>query len=225
MKRPRLLDAFCGAGGSTKGYQRAGFYVTGVDIKPQPHYCGDEFIRADALEYIREHGHEYDIIHASPPCQAYTGMRGLTLARFGTAPEHPDLVAATREVLMATKKPYVIENVQGSPVHTQFILCAASFGMNHLARHRHFESNVLLLGAPQCAHRQNVYTIGVYGERPDGRRVSYPHHRLVRVARSLAEAREEMGIAWMTWNEITQAIPPAYTEWIGHGLMSYLNST
>ena len=199
------------------GYHRAGFEVVGVDHCPQPRYPF-EFHRADALDFLSEHGAEFDVIHASPPCQAYTGMRRITLSRFGTAPEHPDLIAATRMALRATGRAYVIENVQGSPLYTLIILCGAALGLSHLARHRHFESNVLLF-APPCQHRRNEYTIGVYGSRPDGRRVSYRRHKLCRVANSLEEARVEMGIDWMTWDEITQAIPPVYTEYIGHQLM------
>lgn len=217
---PRLLDLFSGAGGGAVGYHRAGFEVVGIDHEPQPHFPF-EFHEADAFEFVREHGHEFSVIHASPPCQAFTGLRRVTIARFGHAPEHPDLIAATREALRETGKIYVIENVQNSPLITQIILCGASLGLPHLARHRHFESNLLLF-APPCSHRRNEYTIGVYGARPDGRRMSYPQHRLCRAANSLEEAREEMGIDWMTWAEITQAIPPAYTEYIGRQLMAAL---
>jgi len=219
---PKLLALFCGAGGDSVGYHRAGFKVVGVDHLPQPRYPF-EFHQADAFEYVREHGHKFDAIHAGPPCQKYTGMRRITLSRFGHAPEHPDLIAATREALQATGQVYVIENVQGSPLQTQIILCGASLGLPHIARHRHFESNVLLF-APKCTHRSNEYTIGVYGARPDGRRVSYRHHRLCRVANSLEEAQIEMGIDWMIWSEITQAIPPVYTEYIGKQLITYLTN-
>ncbi|MEA3339339.1 MAG: DNA cytosine methyltransferase [Chloroflexota bacterium] len=216
----RLLDLFCGAGGAAMGYHRAGFEVVGVDHLSQPHYPF-EFHQADALNFLSEHGAEFDVIHASPPCQAYTGLRNVTLSRFGTAPEHPDLIVATRAALRATGIVYVIENVQGSPLRTQIILCGAALGLPHLARHRHFESNLLLF-APPCQHRENEYTIGIYGSRPDGRRVSYRRHKLCRVADSLEEARAEMGIDWMTWAEITQAIPPVYTEYVGRQLMEAL---
>ena len=161
------------------GYHRAGFEVVGVDHCPQPRYPF-EFHRADALDFLSEHGAEFDVIHASPPCQAYTGLRNVTLSRFGDAPEHPDLIAATRAALRATADGtvYVIENVQGSSLYTQIILCGAALGLPHLARHRHFESNVLLF-APPCRHRENEYTIGVYGSRPDGRRVSYRRHKFI----------------------------------------------
>jgi DNA (cytosine-5)-methyltransferase 1 len=214
----KLLDLYCGAGGAAMGYHRAGFDVVGVDIAPQPHYPF-ELHQADALQYCEEYGGDYDVIHASPPCQKYTGLRRVTESRFGMCrTDPPDLISETRDALIATGKIYIIENVQGSPLETQFRLCGASFGLNHLARHRHFESNILILGAPRCRHYENDYTIGVYGARPDGRRLSYPEHRLCRCAKSIEEAREEMGVDWMDWDEITQAIPPAYTQWIGEQL-------
>jgi len=221
MKRPKGLDLFCGAGGCSKGYDEAGFDMTGVDIEPQPHYPY-QFFQADWARYLAEHWQEYDFIHASPPCQAYSGMRRITLARFGVAPEHPDLIALVRDKLGQTGKPFVIENVPGAPLHTQLVLCAAALGLPHLARHRHFESNILLMSGPPCQHRRNTYTIGIYGDRPDGRRVSYRQHRLVRVALSLDEARYEMGIDWMDWREITQAIPPVYTRFIGTQVLRHL---
>jgi len=223
MTKPRLLDLYCGAGGASAGYAQAGFNVTGVDHKPQPHYPF-EFHQADALEFLKNHSEPYSVIHASPPCQKYTGMRAITRARFGqirTNPNPPDLIAATRRALAATGKVWIIENVQGSPLRTGIILCGASFGLEHLARHRHFESNVLLFALP-CRHYSNSYTIGVYGSRPDARRVSYKGHRLCRIAASLKEARQVMGIHWMDWHEITQAVPPAYTRFIGHQLMQSL---
>lgn len=218
MKNPKLLDLFCKAGGGAVGYHRAGFDVTGVDNDPQPRYPF-RFYQADALEFVALYGHLFNVIHASPPCQLYSGFRAITIARFGSVKtDPPDLVDVTRQVLIETGKPWIIENVQGSPVLTQVIVCAASLGLPHLARHRHFESSVLLF-VPKCSHRKNEYTIGIYGARPDGRRVSYKHHRLVRVANSLDEASREMGIDWMEWHEITQAIPPAYTEYLGRQLI------
>jgi DNA (cytosine-5)-methyltransferase 1 len=219
----RLLDLFCGAGGAAMGYSRAGFTeIVGIDYRLQPHYPFT-FVLADAIKYVTEHGHEFDVIHASPPCQAYTGMRRLTISRFGSClTDHPDLISITRQALEVTRKIYIIENVQNSPLRTQIILCGVALGLPHLARHRHFESNVLLLGAPRCAHRLASYTIGVYGERADGRRVSYRHNRLTRIARSVEEARELMGIEWMDWDELRQAVPPVYTEWIGRKLLEIL---
>lgn len=150
-------------------------------------------------------------------------MRNITISRFGAAPEHPDLVDDTRRALRATGRHWIIENVQNSPIDTHIILCGVSLGLPELARHRHFESDLLLFAQP-CAHRSVPYTIGVYGDVPDGRRVSYPQFRLSRIAKGLPEASRVMGIDWMTWDEIKLAIPPAYTEYIGRQLLQQLEA-
>lgn len=221
--RPILLDLFCGAGGAAMGYHRAGFDVIGVDINPQPHYPF-EFHQADSFVYLENADlSRFAAIHASPPCQAYTRMRNITLARFGKVNiNHPDLIAATRSALIATGKPYIIENVTGSPLHTQIVICGASIGLPHMARHRHFECSILLPAPPPCQHYRESYTIGIYGSKPDGHRVSYRQNRLCRVANSIEEARDLMGIDWMDWDEIKNAIPPAYTEWIGNQLLQFV---
>ncbi len=221
--RPVILDLFCGAGGGAKGYHDAGFNVVGVDINPQPHYPY-EFHQNDALTYLETADlSRYILIHASPPCQKYTGMRNITMARFGKVnASHPDLIAAARSSLIATGKPYIIENVTRSPLYTQIVICGASIGLPHVARHRHFECSILLPAPPPCRHYREPYTIGVYGARPDGRRVSYRKNRLCRIANSLQEAQTLMGIDWMDWDEIKEAIPPTYTEFIGRQLVAIL---
>jgi DNA (cytosine-5)-methyltransferase 1 len=222
---PKLLDLFCGAGGAAKGYQRAGFYVVGVDIKPQSHYCGDEFVQCDALEYLVVHGHEYDAIHASPPCQAFTQMSAKYRGKGGVADSHPDLLTPTREELARYSCPWVIENVPGAKRHMRAtaILHGGMFGLG-VHRPRLFESNVLLM-APYG--KRTRLPIGVYGHRPDGRTLWHYRNNgdmkgkksVIRCARSIEEARRVMGIDWMGWDEIREAIPPAYTEWIGRQLM------
>ena len=225
MSRPRLLDLFCGAGGAAMGYHRAGFDVTGVDIKPQPHYPFS-FILGDALEYVREHGKEYDAIHASPPCQAYCDLR-----KMWNRIDHPDLVAPTRAALDVTARHYVIENVPGAPLRASVMLCGTMFNLGcdgaELWRHRYFETNFSLTLTAPCQHYQHRKVIGVYGGHGRDRR------RVVGVygsaggssARdgkqqfSTSERRQAMGIDWMTGAELSQAIPPAYTEWIGKQLM------
>src|SRR5687768_6327417 len=134
MTRPRLLDLFCGAGGCSKGYQRAGFDVVGVDINPQPRHCGDEFYQADALEVLRLliagetwQGYvlaDFAAVHASPPCQLYSTLRNAAADR-GSG--HPDLVAPTRELLEATRLPWVMENVPGAPMAPAIVLCGSMF--------------------------------------------------------------------------------------------------
>jgi C-5 cytosine-specific DNA methylase len=131
MSRPRLLDLFCGAGGAALGYQLAGFHVTGVDIAPQPHYCGDAFYQADAMTFPLD---GFDVVTASPPCQAYS-----TLGRFSPHVTYPDLYEPTRERLTASGLPWVIENVVGAPYRSGFILCGSMFGLR-VRRHRNFET-------------------------------------------------------------------------------------
>ena len=173
MKKPIILDAFCGAGGAAKGYQRAGFYVIGCDIKPQPHYCGDEFYQMDALDFIREFADRADIIHASPPCQRYSVM---TKGRWQDRIDgHPDLIAKTRELLIKSGKPYIIENVVGArkELINPVMLCGTMFkletkGGSQLRRHRYFEASFPVGLTPPCQHN-NGSAIGVYGggQNPD----------------------------------------------------------
>ncbi len=115
--KPKLLDLFSGAGGATRGYQLAGFYVTGVDIAPQPRYVGEVFVQGDALEYLAAHGHEFDAIHASPPCQSYSTLEAVNRGA-AYAEKYPKLVLPLRELLQGIGKPYVIENVPGAGLHT-----------------------------------------------------------------------------------------------------------
>ncbi len=214
--KPRLLDLFCGAGGATKGYQRAGFYVIGVDIKPQPNYCGDEFFQDDALTFPLDTASfpiepYVEVIHASPPCQRFSVMRALPNNR-----QHLDLIAPIRERLAATGLPWVIENVPGAPLRNPITLCGSMFGLRsnptrYLRRHRLFEINPPLLIVPQCQHRGAA--VGVYGHGSAG----WPGQRM-RTAKA-AEARVLMDMDWATRDSMSQAIPPAYTEWMGRQLL------
>lgn len=247
--KPRLLDLFCGAGGAAMGYHRAGFEVVGVDIKPQPNFPF-EFHQADALALVRdaslgcyhESAHsllagrlkaclgEFDAIHASPPCQAYSVLRR---ANIGT--EYPDLVEPTRALLEASGLPYIIENVPGAPLRTSVILCGSMFDLKakcedgtvrQLRRHRLFESNIHLW-QPECAHDGEA--IGVYGggrsprwtfekgatKDPYGRRGGYQG--------TMAEKSAAMDIDWMPGSRLSQAIPPAYTEYLGRQLLEHLS--
>src|ERR1700722_10533336 len=120
----RALDLYCGAGGATRGLQLAGFRVTGVDNAPQPHYCGDAFIQADALTLTLELLRGFDLLWSSPPCQAHTVLRNVHNAH-----KHEDLIERTRELLIASGRPYVIENVVGAPLHNPITLCGTSFGL------------------------------------------------------------------------------------------------
>jgi DNA (cytosine-5)-methyltransferase 1 len=210
MAKPRLLDLFCGAGGAGMGYHRAGFEVVGVDNRPMPRYPF-EFHKADALEYVAEHGHEFDVIHASPPCQAYSES---------TPPEfralHPDLIKPTQKALRETGKPYVIENVEMARAHlvNPLMLCGSMFGLK-IWRHRYFEICPIWLMSPMsCRHDFDPILISGQGSTPkrNGKRYKSP----------IAEKREAIKIDWMTVYEITEAIPPAYTEFIGRQLLQAL---
>jgi DNA (cytosine-5)-methyltransferase 1 len=210
MTKPRLLDLFCGAGGAGMGYHRAGFEVVGVDIRPMPRYPF-EFHQADALEYLREHGHEFDAIHASPPCQAYS-MAGTQWRVAGA--EYPDLVEPTREALKLTGKPYVIENVPGAPLINPVILNGALFGLR-VRRTRLFETSFampLVLIPPE---EKSNFRMG----RPvkEGDVITPVGH-----FSNVAYAQRQMQIDWMGQKELAQAIPPAYTEYIGKQIMQAL---
>ncbi len=215
MSRPRLLDLFCGAGGCSMGYHRAGFDVVGVDHKPQPRYPF-AFVQGDALEYLAAHGREFDAIHASPPCQRYSVLAAMHPER-----DYPDLLDPTRELLLSIGCPWVIENVETAPMESEMtlfgngvILCGSMFGLGvergYLRRHRCFETS-FPVDQPRCQH-QGV-AVGVYGHGGH----SGKHRMLYR-----KEASEAMRIDWMTRDEMTQAIPPAYTEWIGLRLRNAL---
>lgn len=209
---PRLLDLFCGAGGAAMGYHRAGFEVVGVDIKPQPHYPF-EFHQADAMTYPLD---GFDAIHASPPCQAFSDLRSMHNAK-----RHPDLLTPTRDRLVSAGLPYVIENVEGAPMRDYIVLCGGAFGLGsgdaELRRHRRFEIEPRPVLVPPCAHGQRQRVIGVYGGHGRDRRRSVSTQDY-----STEQRREAMGIDWMNGDELSQAIPPAYTEWIGQRLLALL---
>jgi DNA (cytosine-5)-methyltransferase 1 len=216
--RPRLLDLFCGAGGCSVGYDRAGFDVTGVDIEPHSDYPFT-FHRADAVQFVKDYGGSFDAIHASPPCHAYTAMGNKHAA---TKAAHPALIVPTREWLKAWGKPYVIENVPGArrELDHPIQLCGRAFGLG-VGRHRLFECSFACMSlACQCRGGE----LPVYGKL-DGRRLwTRTDGSELRAARTLKQAQEAMGIDWMTWGDLTQAIPPEYTEHIGGYLMAELNA-
>jgi DNA (cytosine-5)-methyltransferase 1 len=213
--KPRLLDLFSGAGGAARGYQLAGFHVTGVDIRPQPHYAGDEFIQADAIEYlVTTRALGFDAVHASPPCQAYSTTRTLHDR------EYPMLIGPVRVLLDVVGLPSVIENVVGAPLIAPVRLCGSSFGLG-VRRHRLFEMSQPPIVVPPCAHQAQPEPIDVTGSgarrvgvRPGGGGGNS------RKPRDLAEARAAMGIDWMTRQELAEAVPPAFTEWIGRRLLA-----
>ncbi len=208
----KLLDLFCSAGGSATGYYRAGFELVGVDNRQQPHFPFT-FILADALEYLVEHGREYDAIHASPPCQLYS-MAGQQWRKAGK--EYPDLIVSVRNLLRATGKPYVIENVPGVPLIKPTVLNGAFFNMR-VRRTRWFETSFEMPLVLLPKEERSSFRMG----RPvkEGDVITPVGH-----FSNVAYARKVMGIDWMTGKELTQAIPPVYTEYIGKHLLALLQS-
>jgi DNA (cytosine-5)-methyltransferase 1 len=204
--KPRLLDLFCCAGGASEGYHRAGFDVVGVDIEPQPHYPF-EFHQADALTYPLD---GFDAVAASPPCQKHT------LCQRIQKNEHPELIAPIRKRLRAAGIPYIIENVVGAPLIDPIELCGAMFGLRTY-RHRLFECSFPILAPTHPKHTAPVRKMG----RPvrDG---EFMH--VVGNFSGVALARKAMGIDWMVRDELREAIPPAYTEFIGRAAIEYLSA-
>jgi DNA (cytosine-5)-methyltransferase 1 len=191
--RPRLLDLFCGAGGCSVGYHRAGFDVVGVDIAAQPHYPF-EFVQADALTFDLD---GFDVYHASPPCQAYANV---TRWR-GDQGGHERLIARVRERLEATGRPYVLENVRTRELRPCVVLCGSMFGLP-VRRHRGFETS----------WRMSPLVLACYHRAGD---LPFMH----KAERAYADA---MGCGWMSNREARQAIPPAYTEHIGRELLEVI---
>jgi DNA (cytosine-5)-methyltransferase 1 len=235
-RRPRLLDLFCGAGGCSVGYHRAGFDVVGVDIKPQPNYPY-EFHQADAIEYLSllvgsDNGQPatWDAIHASPPCQHFSAMTSVT----GNRDDHPDLIEPVRRLLRQWDHqwgvpPYVIENVEraGRALINPIRICGTAMGLTidgnrfRLARHRLFECSFPVMVAPCACASGAGEVLGVYGggARQDTRKEANPRGGNTSKANK-AQAAELMGIDWMTRAELTQAIPPAYCEHVGGYLLA-----
>jgi DNA (cytosine-5)-methyltransferase 1 len=207
----RILDLFCGAGGAAMGYHKAGFDVVGVDINPQPNYPY-RFIQADAMTYPLD---GFDAIHASPPCQAYSVTASLHSA------EYPMLIESTRERLVATGVPYVIENVVGAPLIDAIRLCGSSFGLG-VRRHRLFEVRPLIVGVPPCAHHLQPEPVDVTGTGGPATKERHQGGGIHRKPRDLNHARQVMGIDWMSRRELAEAVPAAYTQWIGEQLIAEL---
>ena len=207
----KLLDLFCGAGGAAKGYQDAGFSVVGVDNAPQPRYIGDDFVQADAFEFLANNWWKFDAIHASPPCQRYSLM---TRCRPGVAADHPDHVARLAAWLDYYAKPYVIENVVGAPLRDPVMLCGAMFGYD-LYRHRLFATNFRVKQPPHPFHHRSAV-------HPDNWKPGLVMSVVGNCA-PIAHARKIMAIDWMAREELAEAVPPFYTAYIGDFLRRRLD--
>ena len=207
---PRVLDLFCGAGGASVGYAKAGYEVVGMDIKHGKRYPF-EYIRRDVMTLRPEDLEGFDLIHASPPCQTYSVTKHLRVAQ-GKTTSKQDLIAQVRSLLVVTEIPYVIENVKGAPLIDPVQLCGSAFGLK-VRRHRLFESSMELRGT-DCHHKEQGKPVGIYGSMRD--EIPGGGH----TAKTMAEAHEAMGIDWMIWGELVEAIPPAYTHYIGQQILS-----
>lgn len=200
------------------GYHRAGFDVVGVDIAPQPRYPFT-FVQAHALEYLdgfTDPNHTiadaFDAIHASPPCQRYSFITAVHGAQ--TVNEHPDLIQPVRSRLVATGLPFVIENVPGAPLNAWLLLCGSMFSLE-VRRHRLFEGAVPMMAPSTCNHSESA--VPVYGHTGAGANRGRERER--GRSNGVADWRRAMGIDWMGVDELAEAIPPAYTEWIGRHLL------
>jgi DNA (cytosine-5)-methyltransferase 1 len=225
MSRPRLLDLFCKAGGAAAGYHRAGFTVVGIDRDWQPNY--PFFMRRETLFDDAEHAfacwlrENFDALHASPPCQKHSDLA----KRNGNADEHPCYIEQVRRIFRQSGLPYIIENVEGAPLEKPVTLCGTMFPELRVIRHRLFETN-WPLWAPECRQHPLCYTM-------DKRKAHYGKLNEwtspVQVTGggncSKAAAADAMGIDWMTKEELNEAIPPAYTRFIGHQLVEHMQST
>lgn len=203
----KALDLFCCGGGATRGLQQAGFEVTGVDIEDQrKYYIGEHFVQTDVLSLPTEYIQQYDFVWASPPCQKYSN---LTKQTKGATDKHPDLVDSVRQMLLEAGVPFVIENVVGAPVRKDLMLCGKMFDLN-VARHRLFEIEGFTVKQPDHVYPHPGRVITVTGNpggtsKRDGNK-NYGN---------TAEWREAMGIDWLPARLLKEAIPPAYSKYIG----------
>lgn len=219
--RPALLDAYCCQGGASAGYQAAGFCTTGVDVAPQPRYPWHS-VQDDALRYTVRYGYRYAAIHASPPCQHWSDLAH----RNGNAHDWPDLIGPTRDVLAIVGRPWVMENVERTPLRGTVRLCGTQFPGLRVLRHRLFETSGWAI--PELPHGRHplVFT-------HDKRKAHYGQldqdTAFVQVTgggnATLANKRAAMGgVDWMDSHGVNESIPPAYAGHVGRALLAHLES-
>lgn len=215
-----LLDIGCRQGGATRGYQRAGFYVIGIDVEPQPRYIGDHFIQADGIDVLTgmlQRGHRVlwlaglggvviDAVHTSWPCQGYSNTHRIRKNN------HPRLIEEGRELLDKIGVPYVQENVEGAPLLSPITLCGAMFGLRTY-RHRLFEANFPLTAPEHPAHALRQVKMGRPVQEGD-------FYQAVGNFSNVDYARKDMSVSWMTREGIRECIPPAYAEWTGRQMLA-----
>lgn len=212
----RVLDLFCGAGGCAVGYHRAGAnHILGIDNKPQKNYPFD-FIQADAFEYAKLHAHKFDFVHASPKCQRYSRATPKHLR-----PNHEDQLQIIRPILQERAKEWCIENVNLSPINASLMLCGTMFGLK-VIRHRYFEfgKTKIFMAPATCNHWLPSAQCKI-NERPPITDKEF--HHMAGNFGNTTYARVASGINWMTRDEMSQAIPPAYTEFIGKQLFPLIS--
>lgn len=217
---PLLLDWGCSAGGAAWGYHLAGFTVVGVDIEPQPHYPF-LFVQMDGFQFLDKYGGDFDAIHASPPCPRYS-----KITKKANRGNHPDLIAPLRDKLLKLRLPFVIENVPGAPLDKPLKLCGCMFPELRVYRERWFETNFKLLPpvGQHKLHRDKTPRAG-HGVSPKGY-ISITSGGVINLPDGWTPAAYKnmaMGIDWMTQDELTKAIPPAYTRYIGQHLQAVLH--
>lgn len=203
----RALDLFCKAGGASMGLHQAGFEVTGVDIEPQKRYPFS-FLQGSALDINPQWARRFDLIWASPPCQAHTSLNQMHNAK-----KHIDLIPQTRALLQTIGIPYIIENVERAPLRKPCRLCGSMFSLGtdiaELRRHRLFETDFDVHPPQPCKHGVKDRVIGVYGGHGRDRRRTVNTQDF-----STEDRRKAMGIDWMNGMELSQAIPPAYSKYL-----------
>lgn len=206
----RALDLFCCAGGAGMGLHRAGFEVVGVDIRPQPHYPF-EFHQADALTFPLD---GFDFIWASPPCQQFSRLRTRE-----DLSGYPDLIDPIRQLLIGTATPYCIENVPDAPLRRDLMLCGSMFGLRSY-RHRHFECSFPILEPGHPPHLIRV------NRRGENRRQHWANGGFMTITGDVGTycGPEAMGIDWMSGAEMSEAIPPAYSEFIGRAAIAHIEA-